>query len=158
MAIRSGKKQPPTPKVQFSSKIKNCSVCGKIFVPVGTETVCKACYQKQQAKEEEIIDYIRRHQNESLEEAAAALGVNQNMLVKMLDEGKFDEIHAGMEHKCRGCGEIIYHGEFCLECSAQLKEDIKNATDSLRKNMRAGLRSEQWTGRSYLRRIAENEE
>ena len=45
----------------MAGKMKNCPVCGKLFVATANMRVCRDCIEKEQEQETEAVNYVRYH-------------------------------------------------------------------------------------------------
>ena len=115
-----------------AKKLKNCANCGKMFVAMRTETLCRECKIIEEEKEREVLDYVRDHQGASIPEVTEAMGVTEKFIKNMINKGMFANIQRqNMTYPCAACGKPIKHDTYCTDCLAKLRNETKKMADQL---------------------------
>lgn len=113
-------------------EIKICMRCGNPFTPEGEEDFCWTCRNSRDVKEEEIIDYLRKHPGVSILEVSQVTKLSKKVLLRMAHEGRFKglQLNKDFGYPCGHCGKLITFGTYCPECFESLKKDAKNAKNA----------------------------
>lgn len=114
--------------------LKNCRVCGKVFIVHGDESLCRDCLQKEEADRTKVMDYVRDNPGVSIEKAIADTGVPDRLLKRMILEGKFssdgDRSATNSIRVCAICGAPIGGtGIYCRDCALRLQRKTKQMAD-----------------------------
>mgnify|MGYP002625910961 CR=1 FL=1 len=106
-------------------KLRNCKGCGKLFMSRGVP-FCVDCLDKQAEDEKRIIQYVSDNPLCTIIEIVNALGINENIVRRLIEEGRL--IQAGIDYKypCSKCGEPIASGQYCDKCAKKLREEIRD--------------------------------
>lgn len=112
-------------------ELKNCPVCGKVFVKV-VKNLCPACVEAEEREFMEARDYIKDNPGASVETITAVTGVEEKKILRWLREGRIEYTNADgrMRPICRSCGATINVGDLCSKCAKELSEKIHSMTDS----------------------------
>ena len=112
--------------------MKTCMGCGNPFTPEGEEDFCWKCRNSRSSKEEDIIDYLRKHPGVSILEVSQYTRLSKKVLLRMAHEGRFAGLYLNKDfgYPCSSCGKLITFGTYCPECFAALKKDAKNAKNA----------------------------
>lgn len=104
------------------AQLNNCPECGKLYVE-NPMKLCPECQKKELEAEDKVAQYLRGVKRSSIEEIAAATGVKEKIILRMINRGRiigeFD-----ITYPCEICGAPITEGRVCAKCS-------KNITDQL---------------------------
>lgn len=121
-------------------KIKNCADCGKIFSPVRNETLCRDCLMKAEAKETEVLEYVRDHQGCSISEVMKVMGVTERFVKNMVNKGLFSNIErTNIFYPCASCGKPIKNGTYCSDCLGKLRKETQKMAQEMA--VKAGIAS-----------------
>ena len=136
MAIRSsGKgssKTPSKPTVQLKNKLRNCTECGRAFIAVSNEKLCRECQIKEEAKKTEVLAYVRENQGASIQEVIDNTGVSEKLVRQMIREGLFSNIdREDFYYPCNSCGRPIRSGTYCADCLSRLRKETKKMADQM---------------------------
>lgn len=99
-------------------ELKNCPVCGKIFVRV-TRNLCPDCIEKEEEEFEVVREYIKNCNCEpTVEKISEAVGVEEKKILKWAREGRIEFNWQGSLKgvTCKRCGVDITIGEYCPNC------------------------------------------
>ena len=114
------------------AKMKNCPSCGRLFVPLtGAQKLCPDCMDKLHEKEHEVIEYVRDHPKVKIGELMEATGASENMIKRMICEGRFIQTGVKMTYPCEKCGAPIVQGKLCPKCAEALKKDLAGAAKKI---------------------------
>ncbi len=119
--------------LKFQGKMRNCSQCGKIFVPVRNEKICRDCTIKEKEKETEIIQYVRDNPGTSMKEVMEATGATDKMMKRMVQEGLFQNLNQAADffYPCVNCGRPINKGTYCADCLSNLRRETKKVAEAM---------------------------
>ena len=110
----------------MSGKLKNCPICGKIFADFGAH-VCPDCFDKLQAKESEVVNYVRDNPNAKIPELVEATGADEKLIKRMIREGRFVQVGVPMSYPCKKCGAPITQGDICNKCRTEMRDSLQKA-------------------------------
>lgn len=104
-------------------KLKNCPVCGKLYIesPIG---MCPSCYGLEQSDEAAVASYVRDHPNSLISEIHQATNVKESTILRMIREGRFIEFGT-IFYPCEKCGALIAQDRLCLKCKDRLTAQIE---------------------------------
>ena len=114
------------------TKMKNCPSCGRLYVPLtAAQKLCPDCMDKLREKEHEVVEYVRDHPKVKIAELIEATGASENMIKRMIREGRFIQTGVQMTYPCEKCGAPITQGKLCPKCAAALKKDLAGAAQKI---------------------------
>ena len=118
--------------IKMQQKLKNCSVCGRMFVATRGEKLCRDCIIKEEEKEREVLDYVREHQGCPISEVVEAMGITDKFIKNMINKGLFANVERNdMYYPCSSCGKPIRHGTYCSDCLSRLRNETKKMADQM---------------------------
>lgn len=106
-------------------ELRNCPICGKVFVKVA-RNLCPHCLDQEEYEYEEVRKYLKDAPGASVSEISEVTGVNEERLLKWMREGRLEVTLAGGELTCRSCGARITAGNLCARCAHELAARIKS--------------------------------
>ena len=114
--------------------LKNCRVCGKVFIVQGNESLCRDCLQKEEADRNKVMDYVRDNPGVSIDKTIADTGVPDRLVKRMVLEGKFSSDGARFATQsvrvCAICGTpIVGTGIYCRACALNLQRKTKQMAE-----------------------------
>ena len=112
----------------MAGKVKNCPHCGKLFADYGAH-MCRDCEDKMREKEAEVVNYVRDHPKAKVLEITEATGCSEQLIKKLIREGRFEQVGVKMTYPCEKCGEPIITGKLCQNCQEKIRNDLQ-ATQS----------------------------
>lgn len=124
----------------MAGKLKNCSVCGKLFSDTG-RGICYDCLVKQQDKEKEVIDYVRSHRMATVPEIVAETGASETLVKRLIREGRFEQIGVKLTYPCEKCGEPIIMGKLCQSCQQAIRSDLQETQSKMVAAKNASMQS-----------------
>lgn len=107
--------------------IKNCRSCGRIFNYVAGAVICPACREGQEAKFQEVKEYVREHKGAGIAEVAEACEVEPAQIRQWLREERLEVTEdSAVFLNCEFCGAPIRCGRFCEKCKGSMKKDLQS--------------------------------
>ncbi len=111
--------------------VRNCVRCGKIFQysNVG-RPICPNCRKDLEVKFKEVREYIKRNPNTSIAEVSEVTECDVKQIKQWIREERLSfskDSMIGID--CENCGTTIKTGRFCDECKKTVTQDLKNAYD-----------------------------
>lgn len=122
----------------MAGKMKNCSSCGKVFISINNSRICADCREKEEKWEKEIIEYVRDHPKCPIPEIVEATGVQEQVVRRMIREGRFIASHVDIFFPCEKCGAPIQKGQYCDKCQKEMRDELKAAVS---KQSASGMRT-----------------
>ena len=118
--------------IKTPQKLKNCAVCGKMFVSTRGEKLCRDCMIKEEEKERMVLDYVREHQGCAISEVIEVLGVTDKFVKNMIAKGLFANVERNdLYYPCQSCGKPIRNGTYCSDCLSRLRTETKKMADQM---------------------------
>lgn len=107
--------------------IKNCRVCGRIFNYIAGAVICPACRESQEAKFQEVKEYVREHKGAGIAEVAEACDVEPAQIRQWLREERLEVTEdSAVFLNCEFCGAPIRCGRFCEKCKGSMKKELQS--------------------------------
>ena len=120
-------------------KLKNCSNCGKLFIQIHGEKLCRDCAIQEEEQQREIRDYIHEHQGCSITEVMQNVNVSKKLINNMINKGLFGNLRRSRSsYTCQSCGKPVSVGNtYCKDCLKRLRTETKRVAEQreLRMNM-----------------------
>lgn len=108
--------------------VRNCRKCGRIFNYVMGPFICPACREQNEAKFQEVKEYVREHRNTVIQEVADACDIEVSQIHQWLREERLELVEgSGIVLICEGCGTAIMSGRYCEKCKRDLTSGFKEA-------------------------------
>ncbi len=105
--------------------LRNCPVCGKVFVKIN-RNLCPDCIDKEEQEFEEVRKYLKDNPGASVMEIAEVTSVDENKILKWMREGRIDvTFTGGVGLNCKRCGVQITAGNLCAKCAKALANQFK---------------------------------
>lgn len=108
-------------------QIKNCFRCRGLFVPPKSDPkirYCKECLEKESNEFKLIKEYLSTYPNAGIEDISLETGVDKEILIQFLKEGKLEITSGNCVLNCEKCFEPIKFGRYCKECTTQLSKNL----------------------------------
>ena len=107
-------------------ELRNCPVCGKVFVKL-SKNMCPDCMEQEEQEFELVRKYLKDNPGASVKEISEVTEVEDNKILKWMREGRIDvSFNVGGGLTCRGCGVEITAGNLCSKCAQNLAKEIKS--------------------------------
>lgn len=111
--------------------IRNCRVCGRIYNYISGPNVCPVCKESQEAKFQEVKEYIREHKGANIPQVAEACDVDASQIRQWLREERLEVTEdSALYLTCESCGAAIRSGRFCEKCKNNMTQDFKQVLKS----------------------------
>ncbi len=113
--------------------IRNCRVCGRIFNYISGAPVCPSCRETQEAKFQEVKEYIREHRGVGIAEVAEACDVEPAQIRQWLKEDRLEVTEdSAVFLNCELCGAPIRSGKYCERCKLSMTKGFGDVLKSSR--------------------------
>ena len=109
----------------MAGKMKNCPICGKIFLASGMMRVCRDCQAIEQEMEAKVIEYVRDNPNCTIPEIVRETGASDRLIRRMIQEGRFEQTGVSITYPCEKCGAPITAGKLCQSCTDSLRTALQ---------------------------------
>ena len=116
----------------MAAKLRNCSMCGKIFMSNG-EKICPNCVQAQQDLELVVIDYVRENPKCRIPEIMEATKAPESLIRRLIEEGRFVQSGVPFTYPCKKCGKEIIAGQYCEDCLEEMQKELQSAQEGMTK-------------------------
>lgn len=120
-----------------TQKFRNCQVCGKVFMSINRAKICDSCKAKEAELEQKALDYVRDHPKSTIQETAEATGVSEKIIMRLIDEGRFEEVGVAITYQCAKCGAPIVTGKYCQKCKDALNKTLQETKKNILKQATA---------------------
>ncbi len=108
----------------MAGKVKNCPKCGKLFADYGAH-MCPDCEDKMREKEAEVVNYVRDNPKAKVVEIIEATGCSEQLIKKLIREGRFEQVGVKMTYPCEKCGAPIISGKLCQNCMESMRNELQ---------------------------------
>lgn len=112
--------------------ITSCKRCGRLYNKT-TSDICPDCVRQEEVTFNEIKLFLRTHENAGVDDVVEALGVDEELVIKFLREGRLIASKK-MTYPCAECGKPIQTGKFCPECLEKIVNTVNDIKTSLLKS------------------------
>lgn len=110
--------------------MRNCPKCGNVFTFV-KNPICRECQQKEDEIFETVRQYLKEHNDKTIEEVAEATDVSVKKILRYIKEGKIDvSTNENIKSACENCGKPVTSGRYCDSCASKIS---KNLTSNISK-------------------------
>ena len=114
--------------------LRNCKICGKVFIVQSDEMLCRACLKKEEAQRNRVMDYVRDNPGVSIEKTIAETGVPDRLVKRMVLEGMFsnnaERVITQASRVCAICGApVAGTGIYCRSCATRLQRETKQMAE-----------------------------
>ena len=117
-------------------KLAKCARCSKLFNKIVSE-VCNNCQPDEDTDFSRIQDVLSRVQRLNAEEVAEEAGVGIECVLRMLREGRIDNVNQESSATCGRCGApaISMSKRLCQRCLMNLDRECAMAIHDLRQKL-----------------------
>lgn len=106
--------------------VRNCTRCGKVFLPVLGRRYCPECAEAEIAEFESVKEHLRKHPGASVLQVSEATGVPVKKIREYVKEGRLVSASEDWNISCDRCGKPIARGRFCDDCAARLEMGFRS--------------------------------
>lgn len=111
--------------------VRNCRNCGRIFNYIAGPHICPSCREKQEAKFQEVKEYIREHKGAGINEVAEACEVDIGQIHQWLREERLEVTEdSPIQLTCENCGAFIRSGRFCDKCTNSVAQGFQSVLNA----------------------------
>lgn len=104
--------------------IRNCRRCNKIFQYKGNK-YCDSCIGEMDQLFTKVRDYIYDNADANVIEVSQETGVEEEIILEFLREGRLELTSPGMDFLCERCQEPITTGRYCNKCITEFDREMK---------------------------------
>lgn len=115
-----------------ANRLKNCSMCGRLFLQVHTDH-CLECYKKIEQDFELVNGFLKKEENllATIEVVKNATGVSLKQLTEFIREGRiFADDYPNLGYPCTRCGKLIKKQILCNSCFDEFATDVNRVLKS----------------------------
>lgn len=105
----------------------NCKECGKAFVTYSGRPICQTCEARLNAEYELVREYVKDNPQVTLDKVSEVTGVSTSRIRQYIADGLLDQVNLNetIVLSCQICKKPISSGNYCNECMAKLKKNLK---------------------------------
>jgi flagellar operon protein (TIGR03826 family) len=111
----------------MSTNLRNCSICGRLFAYQQGRTICSRCMDQEEEQYAIVRKYVRDHPGATVFEVAEETGVEEEIILQFLRDGRLQSRGFAEVLECQRCGKIISSGKYCSQCLQDLDSQLKGA-------------------------------
>lgn len=111
-------------------ELGQCSICGKLCIK-NASGICPECFQEQEENEKIISDYVKLHEQCSIDDIEAATGISLKKVKRIIKSGRI-LLGQNVLYPCEWCGELISRGKLCEKCTMSFSQDARQAVKKLK--------------------------
>ncbi|HOB12457.1 MAG TPA: MerR family transcriptional regulator [Syntrophomonadaceae bacterium] len=116
----------------MSPELRNCSICGRLFGYQQGRTVCSRCREQEEEQYMKVRRYVRDHPGATVFEVAEETGVDEELILQFLREGRLQSKGFVEVLQCQRCGAHIDSGNYCANCLRELDSQIRGVISPAR--------------------------
>ena len=110
----------------MSGKVKNCKMCGKLFADYSKKGICRDCEDKILDIESAAVNYVRDNPKAKITEIIENVkGATEQMIKRLIREGRFEQVGVKMTYPCEKCGAPILTGKLCQQCTEKVRNELQ---------------------------------
>ncbi|NLU42586.1 MAG: hypothetical protein GXX08_10320 [Firmicutes bacterium] len=113
-------------------KLANCPRCRRPFINQGWN-LCPICIEQEDKAFDVIRQYLDKKPGASLYQICFHTGVDEDVVISLIQRGKLKSVERRLTHKCARCGAevLIVDGDFCERCQRELQSKVSRAIRDL---------------------------
>lgn len=108
-------------------ELKNCKVCGDLFLHNNGDVICSKCLKKDEEEFGIVKSFLWDNPKATLPQVVDNTGVSEKKIIRYIKEGRI--MLADMSevpNYCEMCGKLIAQGRICSECIGELQKAINS--------------------------------
>lgn len=109
----------------MSANLRNCSICGRLFAYQQGRTICSRCMEQEEGQYMVVRKYVRDHPGATVFEVAEETGVEEEIILQFLRDGRLQSRGFTEVLECQRCGTRIDSGKYCANCLHQLDSQLR---------------------------------
>ena len=109
-------------------EVTNCKNCKRLFNYLSGPKICPECQRELEDKFQEVKEYLSSHQNAGIDEVSKETEVSVKQIKEWIREERL-VLSSGLggEIVCEQCGAPIATGRFCVQCKAEITNNLSSA-------------------------------
>lgn len=114
--------------------LTTCQRCEKMYSKNDDSKVCPKCKPSEEEDYEVIRDALQTNPNMTAEQLSDSTGVDFKCVVRLIDEGRIQNVGSGDTIKCGRCGApaISLSKKLCEACLNKLNADLAKEQSKIR--------------------------
>jgi len=114
--------------------IRNCKHCNRLF-QYQSSKYCPNCVIELDKVFMVIREYIYENPDSTIVEVSENTGVDNEIIMDFLREGKLELKEASLMLECRSCGKAIKTGVMCKDCLSNFETEMKKSVGKAKDNI-----------------------
>ena len=115
----------------MAERPRNCIRCGKLFVPMNREKICRNCKDAEREMENTVMEFVRNNPKSKIPEISEGTGAPETLIRRMVEEGRFDRSDMKFYYPCKKCGKDILVGQYCEDCLNSMQENLQSVQEKM---------------------------
>jgi len=115
----------------MAERPRNCIRCGKLFVPMNREKICRNCKDAEREMENVVMEFVRDNPKSKIPEISEGTGAPEALIRRMIEEGRFDRSDMKFYYPCKKCGKDILVGQYCEDCLNSMQENLQSVQEKM---------------------------
>jgi len=100
----------------MGANLKNCPRCGRLFPAGSGRDICGKCLEAEDDDYGIVRRYVRDHPRSTVVEVAEETGVDEEVILQYLRDGRLVSNSFAATISCERCGKSIRAGKYCDGC------------------------------------------
>lgn len=117
----------------MTADLRNCSICGRLFAYQQGRVVCSRCRQQEEDQYMLVRRYVRDHPGATVFEVAEETGVEEEIILQFLRDGRLQSKGFAEVLQCQRCGVRIDSGKYCASCLRELDNQLRGVISPTRR-------------------------
>ncbi len=135
--------------------IRNCKHCNRLFKHQGSK-YCPTCMIELDQVFIKIREYIYENPDSTVIKVSEGTGVETDIIMEFLREGKLELKEATLLLECKSCGKAIKTGMMCKECISHFETEMKKGLGKAKGNIDKLRDSEKMHSAEYIKKKYES--
>ena len=134
--------------------IRNCKNCNRFF-KYQSSKYCPNCVIEMDQVFIKVREYIYDNPNSTVVEVSKNTGVDNEIIMEFLRDGKLELKEATILLECKSCGRAIKTGVMCKECLYRFETEMKKGLGKAKDNVDKLIDSEKMYTADFLKKRKE---
>lgn len=104
--------------------IRKCKQCDRLYQFHGSK-YCPSCLIELDKVFLDIREYIYENPDSTVAEVSENTGVDSEIIMEFLRDGKLELKEASILLECKSCGKPIKTGQMCSDCASLFEKEMK---------------------------------
>jgi len=131
--------------------IKKCKNCQRLF-KYQASRYCPSCIIELDQVFIKVREYLYDNPNATITDVSENTGVETEIIMEFLREGKLELKEASMILECKSCGKAIKTGVMCKECVVHFDTEMKKGLGKTTVSVNKPKDSERMYSAEFLRK------